>query len=80
MPDIAICNESNYVTYIFRKKHLIPFLPSHPVIPPMRSDDATTLGTISAAPYGSPGILPISYAYIKMMGARGLTHASKVII
>jgi hypothetical protein len=44
----------------------------------MGTDDATSLGTISAAPYGSPGILPISYAYIKMMGAEGLTHASKV--
>lgn len=62
------------------KKHLIPFLPSHPIVHPMGTDDATSLGTVSAAPYGSPGILPISYAYIKMMGAKGLTHASKVAI
>lgn len=44
----------------------------------MGSEDATSLGTLSGAPYGSPGILPISYAYIKMMGADGLTRASKV--
>ena len=44
----------------------------------MGTDDVTSFGTISAAPYGSPSILPISYAYIKMMGAKGLTHASKV--
>ncbi|XP_046850922.1 glycine dehydrogenase (decarboxylating), mitochondrial-like [Xenia sp. Carnegie-2017] len=62
------------------KKHLIPFLPTHPIVPPMGTNDATSLGTISAAPYGSPGILPISYAYIKMMGGKGLAHASKVAI
>ena len=61
-----------------RKEHLIPFLPSHPVVRPMGTNDDTSLGTLSAAPYGSPSILPISYAYIKMMGAEGLTHASKV--
>ena len=44
----------------------------------MGTNDDTSLGTLSAAPYGSPSILPISYAYIKMMGAEGLTHASKV--
>jgi len=50
------------------RKHLQPFLPGHPVIPVEGRKDQT----ISAAPYGSAGILPISYAYIKMMGREGL--------
>ncbi len=56
-------------------EHLVPYLPSHPMI-----DDAAPsvgLGPISAAPYGSAGILPISYAYIAMMGAAGLTAATQ---
>ncbi|XP_012449828.1 glycine dehydrogenase (decarboxylating), mitochondrial [Gossypium raimondii] len=65
------------------KKHLAPFLPSHPVVPtggipaPEKSDP---LGTISAAPWGSALILPISYTYIAMMGSKGLTDASKIAI
>lgn len=65
------------------KKHLAPFLPSHPVIPtggippPEKSEP---LGTISAAPWGSALILPISYTYIAMMGSKGLTDASKIAI
>ncbi|GJM93369.1 hypothetical protein PR202_ga09918 [Eleusine coracana subsp. coracana] len=65
------------------KKHLAPFLPSHPVIPtggfplPEKTDP---LGTISAAPWGSALILPISYTYIAMMGSKGLTDASKIAI
>ncbi|RLM92885.1 glycine dehydrogenase (decarboxylating), mitochondrial-like [Panicum miliaceum] len=65
------------------KKHLAPFLPSHPVIPtggfplPEKTDP---LGTISAAPWGSALILPISYTYIAMMGSQGLTDASKIAI
>lgn len=55
-------------------KHLIPFLPSHPV---MFEND---LNTVSAAPYGSAGILEISYAYLKMMGTDGLTEATKIAI
>ena len=63
--------------------HLVPFLPGHPFL---RSVDeaggdgrhpAGSIGTISAAPYGSAGILPISYAYIAMMGAAGLTRATE---
>ncbi|XP_048834922.1 glycine dehydrogenase (decarboxylating), mitochondrial [Brienomyrus brachyistius] len=62
------------------KQHLAPFLPSHPVVT-LKSDNAvTSLGTISAAPWGSSAILPISWAYIKMMGAKGLKHATEVAI
>ncbi len=58
--------------------HLAPFLPNHP----MRADagPATGYGPVSAAPFGSAGILPISYAYIRMMGAAGLRRATEVAI
>ena len=58
--------------------HLAPFLPNHP----LRADagPATGIGPVSAAPFGSALILPISYAYIRMMGAAGLTRATKVAI
>lgn len=55
-------------------EHLIPFLPHHPY------DDGKTLNTVSAAPYGSAGILPITYGYIRMMGGEGLTRATKTAI
>jgi glycine dehydrogenase len=58
--------------------HLAPFLPSHPLRPD--AGQATGIGPVSAAPFGSALILPISYAYIRMMGAAGLTRASKVAI
>nr|KAJ0186195.1 hypothetical protein LSAT_V11C900486580 [Lactuca sativa] len=54
------------------KKHLAPYLPSHPVSKP--------LGTVSAAPWGSTLILPISYTYIAMMGSQGLTDAYSIAI
>ncbi len=57
--------------------HLAPFLPDHPVI---ALGHAQSCGTISAAPWGSPSILPISWSYIAMMGADGLTLATKVAI
>lgn len=58
--------------------HLQPFLPSHPVSPvPGLSGDNDV---VSATPYGSASILPISWAYIALMGAEGLTEASKVAI
>ncbi|MFN3202515.1 MAG: aminomethyl-transferring glycine dehydrogenase [Bradymonadia bacterium] len=57
--------------------HLAPFLPGHPVTG-LGSDAA--IGPVSAAPYGSPGILPISYMYIAMMGADGLTDATRAAI
>jgi len=58
--------------------HLQPFLPAHPMHPdPTRRKG---VGTISAAPYGSAGILPISWAYIAMMGAAGLKQATSVAV
>jgi glycine cleavage system P protein (glycine dehydrogenase) len=57
--------------------HLAPFLPDHPVEP---LGHPQSLGTISAAPWGSPSILPISWMYIRMMGPDGLTHATKIAI
>ena len=58
--------------------HLAPHLPNHPA----RADagPATGVGPVSAAPFGSAGILPISYAYIRMMGAPGLRRATQVAI
>jgi glycine dehydrogenase len=57
--------------------HLAPFLPDHPVVP---LGHAQSCGTIAAAPWGSASILPISWAYIAMMGPDGLTEATKVAI
>ncbi|KAJ8260568.1 hypothetical protein COCON_G00162910 [Conger conger] len=62
------------------KQHLVPFLPSHPVVTLMPDNSATSQGTISAAPWGSSAILPISWAYIKMMGAEGLRQATETAI
>ncbi|MGZ4428772.1 MAG: aminomethyl-transferring glycine dehydrogenase, partial [Nocardioidaceae bacterium] len=60
------------------RAHLAPYLPSHPGHPdPARRDG---VGPISAAPYGSAGILPISWAYVRMMGAEGLTQATAVAV
>jgi glycine dehydrogenase len=58
-------------------KHLTPFLPGHPVVP---VGGANAIGAVSAAPWGSASILLISWAYIKMMGAEGLTQATKIAI
>ena len=58
--------------------HLAPYLPSHPMHPDRGRRDG--IGPVSAAPYGSAGILPISWAYIAMMGERGLTEATTVAI
>ena len=59
-------------------EHLVPFLPSHPLHPdPARQEG---IGAISAAPYGSAGILPISWAYVAMMGGEGLTRATSVAV
>ena len=60
------------------RSHLVPYLPNHPL------DDecgpATGPGPVSAAPYGSAGILPISWAYVRLMGAAGLTEATAYAI
>jgi glycine dehydrogenase len=57
--------------------HLAAFLPGHPVVD-LRI--ASPLGTVSAAPWGSAGILPISWMYIAMMGGDGLRRASEIAI
>ena len=59
------------------KSHLRDFLPTHPVV---AVGGKRGIGAVSAAPWGSPGILPISWAYIAMMGANGLTSATEVAI
>jgi glycine dehydrogenase len=58
-------------------RNLAPFLPGHPVVP---TGGDSGIGAVSAAPWGSPLILPISWAYIRMMGGSGLTRATKVAI
>ncbi|ETX29922.1 aminomethyl-transferring glycine dehydrogenase [Roseivivax isoporae] len=55
------------------KAHLAPHLPSHPLA-------GEGPGPVSAAPYGSPSLLPISWAYCQMMGGEGLTQATRVAI
>jgi glycine dehydrogenase len=57
--------------------HLAPFLPGHPVV---TTGGEQAFGTVSAAPWGSPSILPISWMYIAMMGPDGLKHATEVAI
>jgi glycine dehydrogenase len=60
------------------RAHLAPYLPTHHQHPdPDRRDG---IGAVSAAPYGSAGILPISWAYIKMMGAEGLRRATATAV
>jgi glycine dehydrogenase len=58
-------------------KHLVPFLPSHQMV---KAGGDKAIHAVSAAPYGSAMILPISHAYIKMMGSDGLTEATKYAI
>ncbi|GAB2667731.1 aminomethyl-transferring glycine dehydrogenase [Gordonia jinhuaensis] len=58
------------------RAHLAPFLPGHPLAPELGENRPT----VSAAPYGSASILPITYAYIRMMGARGLRAATLTAI
>ncbi len=60
------------------KAHLAPFLPNHPMSE--RAGPTSGLGPISGAPFGSAGILPIPYAYLRLMGPDGLRAASQVAI
>ncbi len=57
--------------------HLTPFLPKHPIV---SVGGKQGIGAVSAAPWGSPSILPISWMYIALMGAEGLTKATQVAI
>ena len=57
--------------------HLVPFLPGHPVI---SQENRDAVGPVSAAPWGSASILPISHAYIRLMGSEGLEYATKIAI
>ena len=61
-------------------KHLAPFLPSLPTLNSRLSATNSAVGPVAQAPYGSASILTISWMYIRMMGARGLTDATKVAI
>jgi glycine dehydrogenase len=58
-------------------EHLAPFLPGHPLA---AVGGEQAIGPVSEAPYGSPSILPISWAFIALMGAKGLTKATQVAI
>lgn len=59
------------------KSHLASFLPGHPLV---KTGGDKAIAPVSGAPWGSASILPISWAYIKMMGGRGLTHATKITL
>ena len=59
--------------------HLVPFLPGHPVVEMGRAQNSA-IGPVSAAPWGSPSILPISWMYIALMGGEGLTQATEAAI
>ena len=63
---------------VISRAHLAPFLPNHPM--DALAGPATGPGPISGAPFGSASILPISWAYIRLMGGAGLTHATQVAI
>ncbi len=56
------------------REHLAAYLPTHPMHPEPAKREG--IGPVSAAPYGSAGILPITWAYIRLMGAAGLTEAT----
>lgn len=62
---------------IVAARHLAPFLPGHPVI---QLGGQNSIGPVSAAPYGSPSIVTISWVYIALMGRDGLTKATQVAI
>ncbi|HET7698307.1 MAG TPA: aminomethyl-transferring glycine dehydrogenase [Vicinamibacterales bacterium] len=58
-------------------KHLVPYLPGHPVVP---VGGAKAIPAVSAAPWGSASILLISYGYVRMLGAEGMTEATRIAI
>jgi glycine dehydrogenase len=61
------------------REHLAPFLPTHPLRPEAGPSEPV-VGPVSGAPWGSAGILPIPYAYLRLMGPEGITHATSVAI
>ncbi|HIC18812.1 TPA: aminomethyl-transferring glycine dehydrogenase, partial [Candidatus Poribacteria bacterium] len=73
-------------------EHLIPFLPTHPIVSKQKDSytiehtltydlqEADGIGPVSSAPWGSANILPISWAYIAMMGSDGLKQATEIAI
>jgi len=63
---------------VIARAHLAPFLPNHPM--DADAGPATGPGPVSGAPYGSASILPISWAYIRLLGGEGLTHSTQVAI
>jgi glycine dehydrogenase len=63
---------------VISRSHLAPYLPNHPLDP--QAGPSTGPGPVSSAPFGSASILPISWAYIRMMGGAGLTRATQVAI
>ncbi|SEG95941.1 glycine dehydrogenase (decarboxylating) alpha subunit /glycine dehydrogenase (decarboxylating) beta subunit [Actinacidiphila yanglinensis] len=60
------------------RAHLAPHLPNHPLQP--EAGPATGVGPVSAAPWGSAGILPISWTYVRLMGAEGLKQATQIAV
>ncbi|RJK93139.1 aminomethyl-transferring glycine dehydrogenase [Vallicoccus soli] len=66
------------------RAHLAPYLPGHPLDPQAAASTppapGTGVGPVSAAPYGSAGILPISWAYVRLMGGDGLREATQVAV
>ncbi len=60
------------------RAHLAPHLPNHPLSP--EAGPATGVGPVASAPYGSASILPISWAYIRLMGGAGLTEATRMAV
>ena len=64
------------------RAHLTPFLPGHQVVEEANPYDrgGTSIGAVSAAPWGSAGILPISWAYMKLMGHEGLLQSTRIAI
>jgi len=63
---------------VIARAHLAPFLPNHPM--DLTAGPSTGPGPISGAPFGSASILPISWAYIRLLGGEGLTHSTQVAI
>lgn len=60
------------------REHLAPYLPNHPLQP--AAGPETGIGPVAGAPWGSAGILPISWAYVRLMGAEGLRRATQVAV